>query len=57
MTVIPEQTGFSEGMMFRDTGNKGYTIIVMGFEVAGLFVVQGSEDVRMQVTISPFTGT
>ena len=57
VTELPAQTGFADDVIFTETGNNGFTIIVMVFDVAGLFVVQGSEDVRMQVTISPFTGT
>jgi hypothetical protein len=30
--------------------------IMIAFDVAGLFVVQGNPEVRTHVTISPFTG-
>jgi hypothetical protein len=57
VTEFPAQTGFCEGVTFTLTGSNGLTVMVMAFEVAGLFEMQtNSEEVRTQVTISLFVG-
>jgi hypothetical protein len=57
VTVDPAHTGFCEGVTFTLTGSNGLTVMVMAFEVAGLFEMQtNSEEVRTQVTISLFVG-
>jgi hypothetical protein len=38
-------------------GKPGFTIIVMELDVAGFPVTQVSEEVRIQLTISPPAGT
>ena len=57
VTVDPAHTGFCEGVTFTLTGSNGLTVMVMAFEVAGLFEMQtNSEEVRTQVTISLLAG-
>jgi hypothetical protein len=57
VTEGPAHTGFCEGVTFTLTGSNGLTVMVMAFEVAGLFEMQtNSEEVRTQVTISLFAG-
>ena len=54
---MPEHTGFAEAVILILTDRFGLTVMVIKFEVAGLLVIQsGSEEVRMQVTTSPFKG-
>ena len=42
--------------ILTETANNGFTTIVMALDVAGLFDVQGSDEVRMQLTTSPLAG-
>jgi len=39
-----------------ETGRTGFTVIVTGFDVAGLAVAQARFEVSWQVTTSPFAG-
>lgn len=43
-------------VMLTETGNMGFTTIVIALDVAGFPEVQGSEEVSMQFTRSPFRG-
>jgi hypothetical protein len=57
VTEDPAHTGFCEGAVITLTGSKGLTVIVMAFEVAGLFEMQtNNEEVKIQVTISLLAG-
>jgi hypothetical protein len=56
VTGLPEQTGFDEGDIVTETGNNGFTIMLIVFDVAGLFEEQVSSDVRIQKTRSPVEG-
>ena len=55
-TVLPAQLGLPKAVMLTETGDKGVTIMVIAFDVAGLLEVQGSEEVNIHVTMSPFAG-
>ncbi len=58
VTDVPAQTVSSDAIIETLTGLLGLTIIVMVFDVAGLFVTHTvSEDVKSQVTWSPVPGT
>ena len=51
VTDVPAQTGFADGETETLTGRFGLTIIVIVFEVAGLFEIQTViEEVRMHLT-------
>ena len=57
MTGLPAQTGFVNDVILTETGNNGFTIIVMVFDVAGLFVVHsGMDEVNIHFTTSLFSG-
>jgi hypothetical protein len=57
VTEVPAQTGFAEAEIETLTGRVGLTVIIIVFDVAGLFVTQTvSEEVRMQDTRSRFAG-
>ena len=57
VTELPMQNGFDEAEIKMLTGRLGLTVIVIEFEVAGLFDVQiVFEEVRVQVTKSLFNG-
>ena len=56
MTDSPMQKGFDEAAMETLTGKFGLTIIVTGLLIAGLPVVQVSEEVSVQVITSLFKG-
>ena len=57
VTELPAQTGFADDVIFTETGNNGFTIIVMVFDVAGLLVVhKGMDEVNTQFTTSLFSG-
>ena len=57
VTEAPAQTGFWDGETFTLTGSKGLTVMVMAFEVAGLFEMQVViDEVKTQVIISLLTG-
>ena len=53
---IPAQTGLTEGAIETLTGRFGLTVMVMGAEVYGLPAAQTTSEVRVQVTMSRFTG-
>ena len=57
VTDVPAQTGFAVGEMELLTGRFGYIVIVIRFDVAGLFGVQiVFEEVRIHFTTSPLVG-
>ena len=57
VTEVPAQTGLAEAAIETLTGAAGKTVIVIAFEVAGLFEMHtGMEDVRIQDIRSPLTG-
>ena len=57
VTDPPIQKGFDEAEMETLTGKFGLTVIVIEFDVAGLFDIQiVLEEVRVQVTKSLFNG-
>ena len=57
VTEAPAQTGFWDGDTLTLTGCKGLTVMVMAFEVAGLFEMQVViDEVKTQVIISLLTG-
>ena len=57
VTEAPSQTGFWDGATLTLTGCKGLTVMVMEFEIAGLFEMQVViDEVRTQVIISLLTG-
>ena len=57
VTEPPMQKGFDEAEMETLTGRFGLTVIVIEFDVAGLFDIQiVLEEVRVQVTKSLFKG-
>lgn len=51
--MVPVQIVVAEAAMLTLTGMFGFTVIVIGSEVAGLPVAQLSLDVMMQVMILP----
>jgi hypothetical protein len=57
VTDEPKQKGFVGVEIETITARFGFTIIVNGGDVAGLFVGQPALDKRVQVMISPFSGT
>ena len=56
VTDVLEQTGLADAAIVTLTGNIGFTVMVIGVDVAGLPVAQIAFDVRTTVTISPLTG-
>ena len=57
VTEVPAQTGFAEGDTETLTGRFGLTIIVIVFDVSGLFDVHTTfEEVRTHDTRSPDAG-
>ena len=57
VTDVPAQTGFAVGATKTLTGRFGLTLIVIVFEVAGLFEIQTDmEELRMLWTRSPLNG-
>ena len=56
VTEPPMQKGFDEAEMETLTGRTGLTVIDTGLLIAGLPVVQVSEDVSVQVMTSLFKG-
>ena len=56
VTLVPTQILFCEAPMEILTGSKGFTIILMVLEVAGLPVAQVASEVRTQLTASLFEG-
>ena len=57
VTEVPAHTWVAEGTMDTLTGKIGFTVMVIEFEVAGLFVTQVAFEVTVQVTKSLLTGT
>ena len=57
VTGLPMQNGFAEGEIVMLTGRSGLTDTGYWMLDAGLFDVQVSEEVNVQVTISLFNGT
>jgi hypothetical protein len=53
---VPEQTGLADAVMETLAGRLEFTVMVTGFDVAGLPVLHVSLDVRTQVTTSVFAG-
>ena len=57
VTELPAQPGFTEGNIVNETGNRGFTIIVIEFDRAGLLEVHTVlDEVSMQDTTSPLLG-
>ena len=56
VTEPPIQKGFAEGDIETLTGRLGLTVIVIVLLIAGLPVVQVSEEVRVHVITSLFKG-
>jgi hypothetical protein len=57
VTADPGQNGLADAEMVIPAGSVAFTTMVMAFDVAGLLDVQTVlDEVRMHVTISPFTG-
>ena len=56
VTEEPRQKGFDGVEMVRLTGSTGLTDTGYGMLVAGLLVAQGTEDVIVHETKSPFKG-
>ena len=56
ITRVPEQEGFCEAVTVTLTARLGLTITGYWMLDAGLFVVQVSEDVKVQYSRSPFEG-
>ena len=56
VTSDPGQKGFDDAAIVTPAGRLEFTIMVMEFEVAGFPAVQFSDEVRIQVTISPPDG-
>ena len=56
ITEVPVQTEFADAAIETLTGNAEVTIIVTGFEVAGLPVAQDALEVSTHVITSLLTG-
>ena len=56
VTGFPVQEGLTEATMETLTGDSGLTVMVIGFDVAGLPVTHGRFDIISHVITSPFTG-
>ena len=56
VTDVPVQTGLADADTVMLTGKFGITVICCWMLVAGLLDVQGSEEVRIQMTISLLFG-
>ena len=56
VTEVPAQTGFWEGVMFTETGRRGFTNSWIMFDKAGLFAMQVALEVNRQETRSPGKG-
>lgn len=53
-TVVPAQIGFAEAETVTEAGKEEFTVIVIGFDVAGLSVTQPRLEVITQVITSLF---
>ncbi len=56
VTWVPAHTGFCEGEMERVSGCQAFTVMITGFDNAGEPVIQLSEEVSVQVMVSPSAG-
>ncbi len=56
VTEMPEQTGLFDAVILTLTGRFGLTDTGYWILDAGLFEVQSSDEVRIQLTRSPFEG-
>ena len=57
VTGFPAQTMVAVAETETDTGSKGFTVMMMAFEVTGFAEMhEESDEVSSQVTTSPFTG-
>jgi hypothetical protein len=56
VTELPRQKGLAEADIVTLTGNNGLTVTGYWILDAGLLLVQVSEEVKEQVTRSPFNG-
>ena len=56
VTGFPGQKGLGVALIDTPAGRVLLTIIVIVFDVAGFPLVQSDEEVKMQVTTSPFIG-
>ena len=56
VTAMPEQTGLLDAVIVMLTGRLGLTDTGYWILDAGLLEVQSSEEVRVQLTRSPFAG-
>ena len=56
VTEVPAQTGFWDAVTETLTDSIGFTVIVIGLDVAGLPVGQVTFEVRTQVITSLLTG-
>jgi len=56
VTNVPAHTWIFDVEMVRLTGNTGFTIMDIVFDVAGLPLAHAAFEVRIQVTKSPFAG-
>ena len=57
VTDVPAQTGLADAPIDTLTGNNGFTVMVIVFDVAGFPEVQVAFDVTTQVIALPLTGT
>jgi len=57
VTCVPWHTGLAEGAMVTVAGVVGLTIMVMLFELRGLFVAHTAFDVTLTRMLSLFAGT
>jgi hypothetical protein len=56
VTEVPAQTLLAEGDDAMLTGTTGFTVMVIGLEVAGLLLTQFALDVSTQLTTSLLVG-
>ena len=55
MTVVPVQIVVADAEMLTLTGLLGFTVITILFDVTGFSTVQVRSEVKLQVTMSPWT--
>ena len=56
VTEVPRQNGLDKAEMEMPTGRSGLTVIITGLLVAGLPVMQASEEASVHVMASLFNG-
>jgi hypothetical protein len=56
ITEFPAQKGFADAEMVKLTGRFGITVMIIVSEMAGFPVTQDALEVRIQKTLSLFTG-